>query len=249
MPTIDQYASDAYIRLLLQGTSGSGKTTTACQFPGAWIIDCDMNLAGPLRYLREKNLSLPLGYDKVDVRDDGTVVPENMRWQRVCDLIKQVGEKAHVIGLRTIVIDSMSKMNDYNEAHVLRTNPTKTGGMEMTSWGFYAANWTKLLAAVTAAKVNFVLTAHDKVDKDELDGSTRIFLNVPGKTQAIAGSLFTDVWHAEVQAGVGMNATHKFVLRTLQDYRYVGLKNSFGLPALFEFDWKKIEEKLNPQMK
>jgi hypothetical protein len=34
MPTIEHYKGDAYLRLLLQGESGSGKTTKALQFPG-----------------------------------------------------------------------------------------------------------------------------------------------------------------------------------------------------------------------
>lgn len=242
MPTIDQYKSDAHIRLLLQGESGSGKTTKALQFPGVWVIDCDLNLAGPLRYLKENNIQLPLGYDTVDLLDDGTVVPENMRWERVATLLSNIGKR--VPDLKTIVFDSMSKLADYNKAHVLRTCPTKSGGFEMTSWGFYYSNWLKLVGAVTTAKVHCVFTAHDKVDKDEIDGSTRIFVNVQGQFQAVAGSLFTDVWHAEVKNVGGLTPKYQWLVRTIQDYRHAGLKNSFGLPPVFEFDWAIIENKL-----
>lgn len=244
MPTIDQYANDAYLRLLLQGESGAAKTTTALRFPGVWVIDCDQNLAGPLRHLRAIGHTLPLGYDKVDVKDDGTIVPENMRWQRVCDLLRNIGTVAGP-SLRTVVFDSMSKMSDYNKAHVLRTNPTKSGGFEQTSWGFFYANWVGLVGAVTVVKVHCVFTGHDKVDKDELDGSTKIMLNMQGQFQAVAGALFTDVWHAEIQSTGGLTPIHKRVIRTVSDYKYAGLKNSLGLPPLFEFDWKLIQEKLD----
>jgi hypothetical protein len=243
MPTIEHYKGDAYLRLLLQGESGSGKTTKALQFPGVWVIDCDQNLGGPLRYLRENNLPLPIGYDKVDLLDDGTVVPENERWARIATLLSKIGTR---VGpeLKTLVFDSMSKLSDYNKAHVLRTNPTKTGGMEQTSWGFYYYNWVRLVGVVATAKVHCVFTAHDKVDKDELDGSTRIFLNVQGQFQAVAGSLFTDVWHAEVKNVGGLSPDYKWTVRTIQDYRHAGLKNSLGLPPVFEFNWNTIAEKL-----
>lgn len=243
MPTIEHYKSDSYLRLLLQGESGAGKTTKALQFPGVWVIDCDLNLAGPLRYLRENKLPPPLGYDTVDIDDEGNVVPENMRWARIATLLSGIGQR---VGpeLKTIVFDSMSKLGDYNKAHVIRTNPTKTGGMEMPSWGFYYSNWIKLVGVVTTAKVNCVFTAHDKVDKDEVDGSTRIFLNVQGQFQSVAGSLFTDVWHAEVKNVGGLVPKYEWLVRTIQDYRHAGLKNSLGLPPLFEFNWKVIAEKL-----
>lgn len=243
MPTIEHYKSDAYLRLLLQGESGSGKTTKALQFPGVWVIDCDLNLAGPLRFLRENNLPLPIGYDTVDFDDQGKVVPENMRWQRIGDLLSKIGERAGP-DLKTLVFDSMSKMADYNKAHVLRTNPTKTRGFEQTSWGFFYANWVKLVGTVTTARVNCVFTAHDKIDKDELDGSTRIFINVQGQFQAVAGSLFTDVWHAEVKNVGGLTPKYEWLVRTIQDYKHAGLKNSLGLPPLFEFKWETIQEKL-----
>lgn len=245
MPNIDHYQSEAFIRLLLQGESGAGKTTTSLQFPSPWVFDCDLNLRGPLQWLRANGKPLPIGYDTIDRKEDGTVVPENMRWQRLIDLVKKVGQReGEHKDVQTFVFDSMSKMNDYNKAHVLRTNPTKTGGLEMPSWGFFYSNWVSFVGAVTAAKIHCVFNGHDKIDKDELDGSTKIMLNVQGQFQAVAGSLFTDVWHAEVQATTGLTPTYCRVVRTVGDYKHAGLKNSFGLPPLFEFDWKMIQQKL-----
>lgn len=243
MPTIEHYAKQSFLRALIQGESGASKTTTALQFPGVWVIDCDLNLGGPLRWLKANGKTLPIGYDTIDKDDEGKLVPENLRWQRMLTVLAELGKKAHTIGLRTIVFDSMSKMNDYNKAHVLRTNPTKSGGFEQTSWGFFYSNWIQLVGLVTAQPVNCVFTAHDKVDKDELDGSTKIMLNTQGQFQSVAKSMFTDVWHAEVKAE-GMPPVYKRVLRTCPDYKHEGLKNSFSLPPLWEFNWKQLEDAL-----
>lgn len=250
MPTIDQYdTTDAYLRLLLQGPPGSGKTTLACQFPRAWVFDCDLNLRGPLQWLRENKRDLPLGYNTIDRDESGNAVPENMRWQRLWTCLSEVGKRAGTDDIRTLVFDSMSKIAEYNKAHVLRTNPTKSGNMEMPSWGFFYSNWIALVGAVTAAKVHCVFIAHDKIDKDELDGSTKIMLNVQGQFQAQAGALFTDVWHAEVRNAGGMPPKYVWEIRTIQDYKHHGLKNSFGLPPVFEFNWPLIEAKLKGEAK
>lgn len=244
MPSIDQYASsDAFVRLLLQGPPGSTKTTTACRFPKAWVFDCDLNLGGPLRWLRDHNLPLPIGYDTIDRKEDGTVVPENMRWARLCECITNVAKRAGELDVETLIIDSATKLEIYNQAHVLRTNPTKSGGLEMPSWGFVRSNWIQLIGTLTTAKCHFVLTAHEKVDKDELDGSLKYFLFMQGSFKDMAGSMFTDVWRAEMQSSGGLTPSYKAMIRTMPDYRFQ-LKNSFGLPPLFEFDWKLIQQKL-----
>jgi len=243
MPTFDKYSSESFIRLLLQGEPGAGKTSMALQFPKVWVLDCDQNLGGPTRFLKSRGLTLPVGYDIIDRDDSGKVVPDNMRWDRLISCVANLQKLVNDGTVQTIVLDSMSKINDYNKADVLRKNPTKTGGFEQTSWGFFYANWVKLVGALTASKVHLVLTAHDRVDKDEFDGSTKIMLNTQGQFQAQAGSMFSDVWHAEIQSS-GVPVVHKRVCRTIQSYKYAGLKNSFQLPDLFEFDWKTIEAKL-----
>lgn len=242
MPTIDQYQkSDAFIRLLLQGPPGAGKTTLACQFPGVWFLDCDINLAGSLRWLNETKKPLPIGYDIIDRTEDDKPVPENMRYAR---LVKCANEASGKPGVQTLVFDSATKIMEYIKAHVLRTQPTKTGQLGIPSWGFIYSEWLRLVGTVTAAKLNCVFIFHEK-DVVSEDGSlVKVGINVQGQFQHIAGSLFTDVWRLEVENKGGLLAPNYVRrLRTMPDHRYQ-LKNSFGLPPMFEFDWSVIEGKL-----
>jgi len=243
MPQISHYdTTDSHLRLLLQGPSGVGKTTLACQFPGAWVLDCDVNLGGPLRWLRSQNKPLPIGYDVIDRKDDGTVVPSNMRLQRLTECAVAAAKLPEV---KTLVFDSGTKIADYIKDHVLRTNPTKSGAFEQSSWLHFYNTWVSLISQVTAARLHCVFIFHEKVDKDEIDGTMKVLINVQGQFRDIAGALFTDVWRAEVSGGSGINPTYKWLIRTMPDYRY-NLKNSFGLPPLFEFDWNLIQSKLTP---
>jgi nucleoside-triphosphatase THEP1 len=240
MQSINTYSDNSNLRVLLQGPPGSGKTTTACQFPAAYIADCDLNLAGALRYLRSANLPLPIGYDIIDRDDDGKEVDPSFRFER---LLRKLQIACADTTVQTIVVDSATKLSDYIMAHILRQQGKKQ--MEMQSWGFYFTCWKEFVARITAQKKHFVLICHERVEKDEIDQALKYFLNIPGQFAHIAGSLFTDVWRCEVASkGFGAATTHEFQIRTMPDHKF-NLKNSLGLPAVFKFDWKIVESKLS----
>src|SRR5438552_15536860 len=117
MQPISSYeTSDAFIRTLFQGPPGSGKTSHACQFPGVYVADLDMNLAGPLRWLKEHNKSLPVGYDIIDRDESGKEVAPNMRYTRLAKCLQDAVVNPEV---KTIVVDSATKLSDYMIAEVL----------------------------------------------------------------------------------------------------------------------------------
>lgn len=241
MQLITNYAkNDAHLRLLLQGPPGAGKTTLACQMPKAYIADCDLNLGGALRYMNEAKLTLPVGYDTIDRKDDGSDVEPNLRFERLCLCLQSAAADPNV---ETLVLDSATKISDYIIAHTLRMQNKKA--MEMTSWGFYLGYWKELINKLSSVRKNLVLIAHEKVEKDEIDQSLKYFLLIPGQFGSMAGSLFTDVWRCEVAAGAGFGANVKYSwnVRTMPDHKFQ-LKNSLGLPAVFQFAWPTIAAKL-----
>lgn len=230
MKTISTYQKEARLRVLLQGPPGSGKTTTASQFPKSYVADCDANLAGALRWLKANGKPLPVGYDTID-----EVEPKS----RFAHLVKCVGEAAASPDVETIILDSATKISDYIMAHVLAKQGKSQ--MEMTSWGFYLSFWKDLIAQLSTCKKHLVLLVHEKVEKDEIDQTLKYFLAIPGQFGGIAGALFTDVWRCEAETkGFGAAAKTEYVVRTSPNFKFQ-LKNSFGLPVTLPFDWAKIE--------
>lgn len=239
MQPITSYSTtDAFIRVLLQGPPGAGKTTHACQFPGVYVADLDMNLAGPLRYLKTKNAPLPVGYDVIDRDEKGVEIDPKFRYTRLAKCLQVAATDPAV---QTIVVDSATKLSDYMIAEVLRQqNATQ---MTIQHWGFYLALWKQFISQLSVQKKNFVLVAHERVEKDEVDQSLKYFVMIPGQMGNIIGSLFTDVWRAEVNEKSGIPPTYQFNVRTMPSYRF-NLKNSLSLPPVFEFNWATIAEKL-----
>jgi hypothetical protein len=239
MQNISSYSTnDSFIRVLLQGPPGSGKTTHACQFPGVYVADLDLNLGGPLRYLKEHNKTLPVGYDVIDRDETGKEVDPKFRYIRLAKCLQEAVANPEV---KTIVVDSATKLSDYMIAEVLRQQNAQA--MTIQHWGFYLALWKQFISQLSVQKKNFILVCHERVEKDEVDQSLKYFVMVPGQMGNIIGSLFTDVWRAEVNEKAGIPPTYQFLVRTMPSYRF-NLKNSLGLPPVFEFDWKVIEEKL-----
>lgn len=239
MQTIESYqTNDAFIRVLLQGPPGAGKTTHACQFPGVYVADLDLNLAGPLRWLKQNNKVLPVGYDTIDRDEAGKEVAPNMRYTRLAKCLQDANANPEV---KTIVVDSATKLSDYMIAEVLRQQNAQQ--MTIQHWGFYLAMWKQFISALSVQKKHFILVCHERVEKDEVDQSLKYFVMIPGQMGNIIGSLFTDVWRAEVSEKTGIPPTYQFLVRTMPSYRF-NLKNSLGLPPIFEFSWKTIADKL-----
>ena len=248
MQTIDHYASEEYLRLVLQGSPGSGKTTLAAQFPGAYFLDIDHNLGGALRFLKEKKLALPVGYDFVDTDTAGKLIPVRDRYQRMNMLLQEAQLNP---AIQTIVIDSATNLADILIEETLRLQgKTKISDYKdgRQFWGFFAQYSKQLMSIFTQMRKNLVLIAHEKLEKNE-DGAVvyPVKVNWPGQVGAVIGAWFTDVWRCEVKTQPnGLKTDYIWQIRTMPDFKYE-LKNSLLLPPTFTFDWKLIDEKLHPK--
>ena len=142
MQLIANYAQESHLRVLLQGPPGSGKSTLACHFPGVYVADLDINLGGPLRWLRETHGPTPIGYDIIGRSEDGKEIPPKDCYTRLITLLNRALKEPSV---ETIVIDSATKLGDYIQAEVMRTQ----GKSEMTLplWGFYLQTWKQFIGS------------------------------------------------------------------------------------------------------
>lgn len=237
-PISDYNTKDNFLRLLLQGEPGSGKTTVACNFPGAYVIDIDGNLAGPLRYQQNHGKSVPVGYDRLDIDEGGKNVDKLQRYTR---FEKLVNEAANNPTIETIIIDSATALADVLWAETEKRQPSVKDGRQM--WGFFLQYGKHLMGQLTQIRKHIVMTAHERLEKNELDQTIKVKVVWPGQLGDYISAFFTDNWRCECNPGVGFNAPHVWNIKTLGDYR-MSLKNSFELPTTFQFDWKLIESKL-----
>jgi hypothetical protein len=239
MQPISNYATkEEFIRLLLQGPPGSGKSTVICRFPGAYVLDVDVNLGGPLRFCKRNNIPLPLGYDRVDVDESGTVIPMALRYLRFQKLLDEAYKNPEV---KTLIIDSATGFTEVLMAEVRRQQPGLKDDRQVFKFFLLAAR--EFLGKMTQIKRHVVVTGHEKIEQDAMTNITQYRIAWPGQLGDYIGAFFTNVWRCEVERE-GIPPKYKYVIRTMQDAQHYGLKNDLDLPPVFAFDWNLVQQKL-----
>lgn len=245
MTPISSYAdTNDKLRLLLQGPPGSAKSTTAAQFPGCYSIDIDINLGGPLNYLKEKKLPCPIGFDVLDKDENGAEVPLPLRYQRLDKLLIAAQKNPEI---KTIHLDGGTGLIDIFIAEVLRQQ--QKSEMSKREWNFFAQLAKKFFSTLASMRKNIVLVVHEKTNKAENGAIVYpIKVNWPGQTGDLIGAFFTNVWRCESKVeGFGANEKARFYIRTISSTHE--LKNSLGLPPTFEFSWQTIQTALDKGQK
>jgi len=216
--------------LLLVGAPKSGKTSFALQFPRPYIADCDNNIYGPMTYLERQKKNPNFHYDVIDVDDNGREIPVEKRWTRLTECVRAAATHPEI---KTIVVDSLSKVSDYLIAHILHYEKVST--MRIQDWQPYQNLLKKLVIFTRSCGKNVIFCAHEHVEKDELDGVLRCCVALPSKLAHHIGGLFTDVWRAEYSPGAG-GQEGRYMIRALSSAR-MSLGNSINLPPVFPMDF------------
>lgn len=127
----EDYKSNMSTCIVLQGAPGCGKTTLGCMFPNVYVADCDLNLRSSIKYLKDNNLPPIVGFDTIDIDDNGKVVEAKLRYKRLTKCLK---EAAAMSQIDTLFIDSATKVAQYMMDEVL----SQAGKSEMTTkaWEF-----------------------------------------------------------------------------------------------------------------
>jgi hypothetical protein len=201
-------------------------------------VDIDVNLDGPLRFLRKRDLALPVGYDRLDIDENGKAIPLSARYTRLDTCLQKVQVDSEI---ETIVLDSATGFTDILMAETLRRQPGIKDGRQI--WGFFYEYGKHFLSMLSQMRKHIVFTAHETIKEDRIDQSLKYRVSWPGQLGDKIGAFFTDVWRCEVQSSGGLDPKHKWLVRTMPDYRY-DLKNSFEFKPLFEFTWDQVVAQL-----
>lgn len=226
--------------LLIVGRPGSGKSTLAARFPKPHFISLDRNLRGPAAQLSREGITDITYDDDIDRDDTGQELVQSAQYLKFTKRLVEALQSDR----QTIIVDNATQLTDMMCAEILRLSPTKSGKMEIPSWGQLVQFWKTLALKLRQAPKRVIILCHEKVEKDEVDGTLRYFLAIPGQSSDLLPGYFTDVWRTEVkeeatQAGI----VTKRMVRVVSNHRHEHLKTSMPtLPTSFEASQKELDK-------
>lgn len=232
------YPRNTALALLLMGQPGSGKSNLSMEFPDPYFVDTDQNLRNAI----ERHPDKRFWFDCPEFDDAGKSLEAHEHWPRMERLIKENAPRPEV---KTLIVDGLGRVTDYLRAYLVHTGgqaekPLLVGGMKvmtMSLWGPYADLLKKLVFLCRSFGKPFVLTAHVKVDENELSAVKEQRVNLQGQLVSDFPKLFTDAWLADATPNADARYAKangvRYYVRTAPTHRML-LKQSCGLPAEFE---------------
>lgn len=248
MPQLSTEINEKPLTLLLYGVSGSGKTTLwgrlaeFNKFRPIYCADWDLRL-GSLRATLKPDLLEHIYYD--EYRDQQIGGEAYIRLEAISrgldNLDKRFFPKLDN-KFKTIVIDSGTFLMDGIMARVLMLEgKTPKDNPQLQNYLAQQSCLRELIQRFTSCGRNFIFTAHEDTDKDEVTGRMFKNLALTGKSAQKTPGYFNELWHAEVSAPKPGEEAN-FNVRTRSDVIY-SARTSYSFLKTIEKQtdiWQKI---------
>ena len=226
-------------KVILAGVAGIGKTTLANQASGAITIDVEN------------------GSSLLDITR--TPVPET--YEDAINYLRDLYTNAETYGLKTLVIDTIDKLESLAISQMLQEDPKHPATIEQYAGGYgkgYTAiaqkmeKLTAILDKFTEKGINVVLVAHDKIvhlDNPELLAPYDTYsINVTKQTRPILIAWADAVLYmarqvTQIQASSGKSKAVRAerVIITESTPAYPDTKNRFGLVGTVPAEYEAVK--------
>lgn len=210
---LSELESQDYIKLLIVGASGSGKTVGAASFPGPiWFADFDGKVSSAAKfYAGNKDVIDSINfepYSKMPIKGDIKLnrKPRMSAFMSDLQAIYDLQNNKKPLPYKTIVIDSIttlgnSILEDYrsvSQTGVKRPNPDQNS---QSDYGLFKTHFTQTLTGILSLDLNVIFIAHSLLMKDETSGSITNEILFPGKMSSELGIYFEEVYFAKLDQG------------------------------------------------
>ena len=205
-------------RVLLYGRSGSGKTTLAGKMLAIpalcplYVFDFDLRINSILAVVDQAALLASLSYDQYRDGDHAgsafTAAETKLR-----ELQSQIRAGT---GPRSVALDSITFMEKSIMSRVLLMDGKPPNApAQLQHYKSSIAQLEDFISRLCALDCNVLVTAHESIEKDELNGSVFRGISITGKKMPnILPGYFNEVWYAEVQPGNAANPLPQYKIRT-----------------------------------
>jgi hypothetical protein len=236
MKLSDLHAS-SYVKALVLGPSGAGKTVSACTFPlPIKIMDFDGKVTSAAKFYekdKERIDGIDLNaYSKMPIKGDQKLGRNPRVGQFLKDLqeIYDLQNNKKPLPFKTLVVDSIttmadSIMEDYRYVSQTGVKRPNIDQNSMSDYGLFATHFKQIMTGILSLDCHVVFIGHTQLSKDETSGVISNEILFSGQMASKLGIYFEEVYMQKVAAD------GKRVWQTAPDARTQFCRTQRGLPA------------------
>lgn len=239
-------AGPEYVKLLLLGSSGAGKTVNTMTFPKPiHVMDFDNKISSAVKFysaqadVLEKVEVSQLGKTPIkgDVKlaRDPRMTQFNKELQKIYDL-QNAGKP---LPFKTLVIDTIttltdSILEDYRYVSQLAIKRPNVDQNSQSDYGLLINHFKQYMTGILALDCNVVFIGHTQLMKDETTGSFTNEILMPGSLGAKLGIYFEEVYFAKI------NSSGQHVWQTKPDSKTSFCRTQRKLPAEIPANYQEL---------
>lgn len=187
---------------MLIGTPKSGKTVFAMSFPKPYILDCDNNLRGALTYHNFQEEPFEYWYDNPQLEEPD---PQK-RWSYSCKALKEAVASEEI---ETVIVDGLSLLGTYLEAHLLANSKSGNGMkdliiagekvMNQAMWGPFRNLMSALIMECKGSGKMFIMCCHEQTMTNDTGSVISYRPLISGSLRDNIAGFFSDCWRCETK--------------------------------------------------
>lgn len=237
---LSDLAQSDHVKLLVYGSSSTGKTCLAAGFPGPikfW--DFDNKVSSAASFYKNDQARLK----EIDVTQFGPIARKDRmnKWREEFRVIAELANSGKPLPFKTLVLDSLTTFVSYlldDYVHVSQTGLKRTFAdvNVMQDYQLLDKQLTQTISGLLSLPCNVVMLGHLQVDKDEATG---LMLRRPLMAGKFADKLpiyFEEVYVSKID-GKG-----QYVLQTQTDSMFT-CRTQRGLPKEIPTKYESIINK------
>lgn len=236
---LSEMSSNSFIKLLVYGDSGTGKTVLAASFAEQGPVeywDFDHKISSAANFYHNK----PEILKNIDVYQFAHLPKETRmsEWQKRAHQIDTLVRAKQPLPFKTLVLDSLTTFTQYMLENYITNNKSIKRPLEginaMQDYQLLDKHLTQIISSLLALDCNVVMLGHLQTEKDEVSGLVSRRPLMAGKFADKLPIYFEEVYVSKV------DSAGKYVLQTRTDSNFK-CRTQRNLPATIESHCKNIK--------